>query len=152
MKKNWLYCKYLARHKWFVFVAGLKFKVPIWRLLIHDWSKLRPVEWVPYREYFYGERTPAVEEAFTIAWLSHIHRNPHHWNNWVFIDEDGTQCIQIPDTYVREMLADWYGAGRAIYGAWRAPEWYEKNKTTMMLHEDTRAAVEVYLRSIKVRP
>jgi hypothetical protein len=28
-------------HKWFVFLAGFKTGAPLWRLIIHDWSKSR---------------------------------------------------------------------------------------------------------------
>jgi len=48
------YLKYLIRHKWFVFRAGLKLKVSIWRLLIHDWTKFLPSEFFPYLRKFYG--------------------------------------------------------------------------------------------------
>ena len=50
----------------------------------HDMSKNTPDEYKPYDDYFYGEQTPAVIEAFNRAWLMHIHRNPHHWQHWVF--------------------------------------------------------------------
>ena len=33
MRKHWLYLKYLMRHKWFVFVAGLRTGAPLWRLI-----------------------------------------------------------------------------------------------------------------------
>ena len=48
--------KYLARHKWAVLRAGLKLNVPILRLIIHDWSKLTPIEWFAYTAYFFNKR------------------------------------------------------------------------------------------------
>lgn len=42
----------------------------------HDMSKNTPDEYTPYDNYFYGEQTPAIIEAFNRAWLMHIHRNP----------------------------------------------------------------------------
>ncbi|MFR1480703.1 MAG: DUF5662 family protein [Hydrogeniiclostridium mannosilyticum] len=30
----------------------------------------------------------AVVQAFQRAWLLHIHRNPHHWQHWVLINDD----------------------------------------------------------------
>lgn len=40
----------------------------------HDMSKNTPDEYKPYDDYFYGEQTPAVIEAFNRAWLMHIHQ------------------------------------------------------------------------------
>src|SRR5688572_29402107 len=112
MKAHFKYASYVARHKWFVLRAGLKTKAPLWRLLIHDWSKLTPAEWRPYVRTFYG-RTPGPVElrhrfhgrpndernladwkadraaAFDKAWLHHQHRNPHHWQHWLLREDDG---------------------------------------------------------------
>lgn len=41
-------------HKWYVFLAGLKTGAPIWRLIIHDWSKFTPAE-APALSYKFGE-------------------------------------------------------------------------------------------------
>lgn len=54
----------------------------------HDMSKNTPDEYTPYDNYFYGEQTPAIIEAFNRAWLIHIHRNPHHWQYWVLINDE----------------------------------------------------------------
>src|SRR5437868_1583323 len=105
MGKHWKYAVYLARHKWFVFVAGLRTKAPLWRLIIHDWSKFLPCEWFPYVEYFYGEKVRLQKEewddsrywplaqkyydAFDRAWIHHQHRNPHHWQHWVLREDSG---------------------------------------------------------------
>lgn len=58
--KHWYYLTYLLKHKWFVFVAGRKVRAPVWRLLVHDWSKFLPSEWGAYADHFYGE--PQVGE------------------------------------------------------------------------------------------
>lgn len=55
----------------------------------------------------------------------------------------------MPDVYRREMLADWFGAGRAL-GFPKTWEWYEKNKDNIKLHPDTRAWVEAQLELQKV--
>lgn len=49
------------------------------------------------------------------------------------------------DAARREMLADWFGAGRAYNADWTPLEprkWYEKNKDNMILHSQTRDWVE----------
>jgi len=41
----------------------------------------------------------------------------------------------MPEHFVREMIADWCGAGRAITGEWEVLDWYEKNREKMALME-----------------
>ena len=149
------YASYVARHKWFVFVAGLKTRAPLWRLVVHDWSKLTPAEWGPYVTKFYGnwgtangwedaDRVKAtVDAAFDAAWLHHQHHNPHHWQHWLLREDSGKlKTLPMPAHFVGEMVADWMGAGRAITGKWEVGEWYEKNRDTIQLAPSTRYDVE----------
>lgn len=83
------YLIYVLRHKWFVLLAGLQLGVPLWRLLIHDWTKFTPAEWGPYVRNFFnpdGSRRQGQEKApeFEYAWLHH-QRNKHHWEAWVIV-------------------------------------------------------------------
>jgi hypothetical protein len=172
MSKHWKYLKYVARHKLFVFQEGLKLNVPLWQLLIHDLSKFRPDEWRPYAEYFYGlnggswyvapdtllldnfdpeqpykevpnEQKAGREDAFNLAWLKHLHRNPHHWQHYILRNDSGTtEVLAMPYHYMLEMIADWKGAGRAIHGKNETREWYLANCEKMMLHPVTRKYVE----------
>lgn len=160
--KHAKYLSYVVRHKWFVLVAGLQVKAPLWRLVIHDWSKFLPGEWVPYVDYFYGEKARLQKEesddcryweaaqkyydAFDRAWLHHQHANKHHWQHWVLRNDDGSvKTLEMPENFVREMVADWMGAGRAITGKWEAREWYLKNRERQQLHAATRTRVEQLL-------
>lgn len=145
MKAHLKYASYVVRHKWFVFRAGLKTRAPIWRLLIHDWSKMSPAEWGPYVRSFYGKqgRTRAVRAAFDAAWLHHQHRNPHHWQHWLLWEDDGpVKALEMPAGLAREMVADWMGAGRAITGRWDVASWYEANRDTIVLAPRTRCLVD----------
>lgn len=164
MRAHLRYGRYLARHKWFVLLAGVRVKAPLWRLLIHDWSKLTPSEWRPYVRKFYGSWGVArgwdhadaikarVEEAFDRAWLHHQHRSPHHWQHWVLREDGGeTLPLRMPSKLVREMVADWMGAGRAITGRWEVQEWYLKNAAKMLLAPETRREVEVLLGLVPAR-
>jgi hypothetical protein len=136
------YASYVARHKWFVFRAGLKTGAPLWRLLIHDWSKLTPAEWGPYVRTFYAKEKARAGE-FDKAWLHHQHRNPHHWQHWLLQEDDGDlKALRMPDKLVREMVADWMGAGRAITGKWDVASWYEANTHKITLHPEVRVRVE----------
>jgi hypothetical protein len=151
VKAYYQYLKYVLVHKYFVFVAGLKTKAPLWLLLIHDWSKFLPSEFIPYAEYFYNNEKQQKEnkDRFNLAWLLHQRRNPHHWQYWYFIqDNDPNFPLPMPEKYAREMVADWAGAGRAITGKWETAAWYEKNKDKILLHPDTRSFVEILLRGL----
>lgn len=163
MRAHLRYASYVARHKWFVFRAGLRTGAPLWRLLIHDWSKLTPAEWFPYVQQFYGRddeyyrlawrigvpmRAPRGHrlrdaEAFDRAWLHHQHRSPHHWQHWVLRQDDGeVKVLRMPHKLVREMVADWMGAGRAITGRWDVAGWYAENRDKIVLHPEARQQVE----------
>lgn len=150
MKHHLKYMIYLLKHKYFVLRAGLFFRAPLWRLLIHDYSKFLPGEWLPYSRYFYLKGYGDKEEekqAFNVAWLKHQHRNPHHWQYWVLKEDSGKlKPLPIPEKHVREMVADWTGAGKAITGKWLdVYTWYEREKNKMIIHPDTRRLVEEIL-------
>ena len=165
--KHLRYAWYLAKHKWFVFVACCGLGIPL-AGIIHDWSKFLPDEWLPYARSFYGPQYPklldihgdernraldsghykeAIREAFDLAWLKHQHRNPHHWQFWVLREDSGkTKVLEMPDRYRREMLADWRGAGRAMGKGDDVRSWYRDHKGLMLLASETRAWIEEQLR------
>ena len=146
-----MYLKYLKsqlRHKWFVFLECCKLRIP-WLGIVHDLSKFTISEWRGYARYFYGKKTPSVEFDFDVAWLHHQHRNKHHWQRWLLtLDSarsDGKMIPMImPEKYQREMLADWYSAGRA-YGNPNTAEWYLENREQIQLHPVTRQWIESQL-------
>ncbi len=148
------YFRYLFRHKWHVFWASCRLGVPL-RGLLHDTSKFRPSELIPYARSFYdrdgsprGNRPEEIKLAFDQAWLLHQHRNPHHWQYWTLRKDDGTlKVLPMPDKYIREMVADWVGAGLAQGHGNDVIPWYNKNKYSMILHSETRAKVESLLRT-----
>lgn len=148
MRRHWEYLKYVLRHKWFVLIAGLNLGVPVWQLIIHDWDKFLPDEWIPYAQCFYsldGHSQYAESNAFTIAWLKHQNRNPHHWQYWMITwDRGDTECIAMPERFWREMLADWHGAGRAL-GKADTAAWYATNYDKIQLHERTRKQIDIAL-------
>jgi hypothetical protein len=236
MRAHLKYFSYVVRHKWFVLRAGLTTGAPLWRLLVHDWSKFLPCEWFPYVRKFYGkppnpnpayypghgwrewikaewqERTDA---AFDRAWNHHQKCQPHHWQYWLLVNDnpgegaryaitsaDGGMmhhsiteytagweklyhgpvavdlyrvdepsdpenvrymmvtrlteaanarrptALPMPEHFVREMVADWMGAGRAITGRWEVGQWYAKNHATIQLHAETRALVHQLLKAV----
>lgn len=145
MKANLQYLWYVIRHKWFVFLAGLRTGAPLSLLILHDSSKFSREEWGPYVDKFYRDKHPLTSENFLKAFRSHSKKNPHHWQYW---SERRNSPEAIPDHYLREMVADWMGAGRAITGKWDVDEWYAKNKDKIQLHPATRGAVEQLIEEV----
>lgn len=149
--------KYILQHKWFVFRAGLVTGTPIWQLIVHDWSKFTRIEFKGYAEHFYGadRGTPnrPSSRQFVYAWVHHIHYNPHHWNYWAVVGSSGQiKAHKMPDRYIREMVADWVGAGRSITGNWMGIlTWYKQEKNRMVLEVTTRDRVE-QLMTEKIKP
>jgi hypothetical protein len=117
-----------------------------------------------------GSKQYKESPEFSEAWMLHQHRNKHHWQYWlnagitplaythVLVWDRGAASIIIegqvydwagqisvreamPDVFRREMLADWYGAGRAL-GFPDTGAWYRKNADNIKLHPDTRAWIE----------
>ncbi len=152
MKRNLAYLKYVLRHKWFVLCACKKMKVPIWQGIRHDLSKFLPREWFPYGETFYGDDGSKryVETIdFNQAWNRHQKNNPHHWQYWVLLGDNGEiKALPMLEKYVREMVADWVGASKAITGSTDISLWYSSNKSKMHMHRQTRALVETLLREL----
>jgi hypothetical protein len=151
MNKYLKYLSYILRHKWFVFVEACKLGIPI-RGVLHDLSKFRPCEFLPYVEHFYGDKNPRnadgsynpldIEDSFDRAWLSHQHRNSHHWQYWILRRDGGAiKVLDMPMRYRKEMLADWRGAGRA-QGNSDTVGWYLNNAHKMELHPNTRQWIE----------
>lgn len=153
MKRHLMYFKYVLRHKWFVLLACKKVKCSLWRAIIHDFSKFLPSEWFPYAECFYkpdGSKQYNETLDFNIAWLMHQHRNKHHHQFWVLKCDDGRlNPMPMPEKYIREMIADWIGAGMAIAGRKSLLPWYEENKAKIVLHDETRNILEQILRATK---
>lgn len=123
-------------------------------ILIHDQSKSEADEYKAYDAYFYGEKTPAVEEAFNKAWLLHIHRNPHHWQYWVLINDDpgeGEICLEMPHNYIFEMICDWWAFSWQKGNLSEIFSWYDEHSAYIKLAPKTREIVDDILWEIRGR-
>lgn len=115
----------------------------------HDKSKWEPEEYKPYDDYFYGNKSHKVVEAFNYAWLHHIHNNPHHWQYWVLQhDDEPEEALEMPESFVIEMICDWWSFSFRSGNLEEIFDWYEKHKG-MKLHDRTRKLVEDILSKIK---
>lgn len=149
--------KSLLRHKWYVLKAGLLVgNIPLWRLIIHDWSKFTPTEIFGYAGNVGGVIS---KERWAKSWLHHLHHNPHHSEHWIlswcgnpqFYDELGEHVAEfvivlpMPETYVREMVADMMATGKTVTGYWDITRWLNDNGPKMQLHSDTIARLDVVM-------
>lgn len=141
-------CKFLWRtsiHKTFVLLAGLRTGAPLWRLIVHDWTKYTPAEAPHYGRRHYGAKDDIL--GFVYAWNHHSKLNPHHWEYWIPVTAHRLSPIKagaplpMPEWAVREMVADWLGASRSYEGFFPRSlegwDWYHKEKEKLRLHDDT---------------
>ena len=121
----------------------------------HDESKTEPDEYYAYDKYFYGKnKSYAVVQDFKVAWLKHIHRNPHHWQHWVLINDDaeeGTVALEMPHVYIVEMICDWWSFSFKAGNLHEIFGWYKNHEKTMILADETRKTVEDILDKIKTK-
>jgi hypothetical protein len=131
------------RHKWYVFLACRMTGVPFWQAAVHDLSKFTPMELPAYGRQFFGDQ--GDQRDFARAWLHHQNVNPHHWEYWVSRSEHGRGrseaddqgAFEMPEQYVRELVADWIGASLAYTGSPEITDWLKKNLPGMILNRKT---------------
>ena len=118
----------------------------------HDASKENPDEYQAYDAYFYGKnRSSQVVEDFNYAWLTHIHKNPHHWQYWILHSDDpkeGVKCLEMPYEYIIEMICDWWSFSWNKGDLFEIFKWYEERKDHIMLNKTTRNKLEAILQAM----
>lgn len=121
----------------------------------HDHSKYSITECDAYDKYFYGkEKTEEIKKNFNLAWLHHIHNNPHHWQHWVLINDDpgeGMIMLDMPYNYIIEMICDWWSFSWTKGNLYEIFNWYDAHKDYMKLSDKTRETVEDILEKIKIK-
>lgn len=160
------YNKYIVEHKNNI-IAGYKWladKCPdliqemeyllLSNLYSHDASKYSDKEYAAYDKYFYEysnkKKPKEIRDAFNLAWLHHIHNNPHHWQYWVLVNDDsGTIALDMPSHYILEMILDWWSFSWKSNNLYEVFDWYETHKEKMILSDTTRLIVEYILSRIK---
>lgn len=149
----WLqdYTDSLLRHIQAVYQAGIKLEIDYEQLDFHDDSKWYVQEFPHYARHFHGDKGNPT--GWARAWLHHIHKNPHHWQHWIFPDkfkvegadiEEGV--LEMPSNFALEMIADWMGSSFVYTGSWDMHDWLAKNSGRIILHSKTAKFVESVLR------
>lgn len=161
-----LYDQYLEKHKANVVRAfeWLEKYLPNWAIIdgsnarwnvayAHDASKTETDEYDAYDAYFYGgNRSYKVVQDYNRAWLLHLHRNPHHWQHWILINDnpkEGEICLDMPYDYILEMICDWWSFSWSKGNLYEIFDWYEERKQYIKLSKNTRETVERLLTDIK---
>lgn len=122
----------------------------------HDASKNMSDEYEAYDKYFYSSNACHMShetlQNFKKSWLLHIHRNPHHWQYWVLINDDpeeGIDILDMPYDYIIEMICDWWSFSWAKGDLFEIFKWYDKHKNHIRLSYKTRKTVQNILMKMK---
>ena len=149
------YYNVLCKHIECVIETGRKLGVPDEQLVLHDLSKFGVDEFPVYARNFYGGGATA---EFAYAFNHHLHHNPHHWQHWCFPTpyddrDDGAMsnsnvvgsALAMPETFVREMVANWVGASMAYNGSPDLTAWLKDHAAKIRLHPDTAKLLSAIL-------
>lgn len=167
--KAWGHFCTINRHKMLVmkgcFAVGL-----IKQGLLHDLSKYSLTEFLVGCKYYQGNMSPngveRVERGYSSAWLHHKGRNKHHLEYWLdygipkreeLLDGEklGICGMKMPVKYAVEMYIDRVAASKNYqkekYKDDSALRYYEREKERAILHDDTRALLELLLQMLAKR-
>ena len=113
------------------------------RIINHDLSKYSDEEFEGYRKYYYPvneEEKESSKAEFDKAWEHHWKNNDHHWQNRQTSDIlNRGACL--------EMICDWMAMSKKFNNnIW---DWYEDNKSEIILNESEREYTERLINAIK---
>lgn len=159
MNKKWEHFKLVMTHKKYVFKYCRKAEL-FWRGVKHDLSKLSLIEFNESAKYFTGDKSPIdnckADKGYSMAWLHHKGRNPHHWEYWVDNLSQGGTPIQMPFEDALELICDYLGAGQAynkekftFSNEW---DWWQNRKATtkMLIHPQTLYFIDLMLEHLAI--
>jgi len=124
-------------------------------IMQHDQSKYSMFEFDQYANYFNGPKnndgsTPEdIRVAFDYAWNHHQKTNPHHWQYWALLRDDGTTFLDIPDIYLIEMICDWMSFAIKKNDMNEMFQWYESEKKKINMNVKSRERLERYMSIVK---
>ena len=166
--KAWQHFCTINHHKYLV-MKGC-FAVGLYRQgLLHDLSKYAPVEFLAGCKYYQGDQSPnnaeRMDRGYSAAWLHHKGRNKHHLEYWMDygvpetrdgkVIHKGICGMRMPVPYVVEMYIDRVAASKNYqkerYTDRSALDYYRKGRDVHILHDDTRALLELLLVMLAAR-
>lgn len=147
LKTVLLHKKYVC---YYCFLCGLYYQG-----IVHDLSKLSPVEFFESAMYYDGKVSPINRckevNEYSLAWLHHRGRNKHHWEYWYDRFEMGGHACKIPWKYLLEMICDFLGAGVAYSGSIdkfsmeNEYKWWLEKRNLAKLHPDTKKVIDIMM-------
>lgn len=119
----------------------------------HDLSKYQVEEFESYARRFFIENGRELhKEEFDLAWLHHIHNNPHHWNYWVLVDgKNEIKALEMPVEYVWEMICDWLSFSIKSGNLKEIKDFNEKKRGEYIFHPATREFVDMIIEAIVLK-
>ena len=153
----------ITRHKMLVMKGCFELGM-IRQGLLHDLTKYSPTEFFVGCKYYQGNMSPndaeRMDKGYSAAWLHHKGRNKHHLEYWLDYgvpDKEGPNkgkrkgiCgMKMPVKYVVEMYVDRVAASKNYqkekYKDDSALIYYQGGKAGTLLHEDSKALLELLL-------
>ena len=167
--KVWQHFCTISKHK--ILVMKGCFELGLIRQgLLHDLTKYSPSEFWVGCKYYQGDKSPndaeRMDKGYSSAWLHHKGRNKHHLEYWLDYgvpDKEGPNkgkrkgiCgMKMPIEYVVEMYVDRVAASKNYqkdkYRDDSALVYYQGGKAGTLLHEDTKALLELLLHMLAKR-
>lgn len=119
----------------------------------HDQSKYSPEEYEAYLNWFYpidGDESNRDEDEFNRAWSHHQRENPHHYQHFILVKDDGeTIFLDMPEKDIIHMLCDWHSFS-ANDPQSTAYNWYADNQGKMKLSDNTKAFIDRVIDNFKI--
>lgn len=142
----------INRHK--LRVMALCFHCHLYKQgLLHDLSKYSFIELKTGFKYYQGFRSPINAqkeiEGYSMSWLHHKGRNPHHWEYWLDQNGEGIIPIEMEFNYLAEMFCDRIAASQIYQGDqytdFSALDYYLASRDSLTLHPNTDQQILYFL-------
>ena len=125
--------------------------------ILHDISKFSPIEFWESVKYYQGNRSPIdackEDKGYSMAWLHHKGRNPHHYEYWVTQLDSGGVPVKIPREYALELVCDYLAAGKVYNGNSFQGEynwWIKYISAPRAIHPETKEFITQCFKNLAV--
>lgn len=120
----------------------------------HDESKFSPHEFYHYGMRFFPMEGIDPDDKFIInnfelAWLHHVHNNPHHPGYWVLVEDNKIKIFDMPDIYIIEMLCDWM-AMSVHFNSSTEDYWNSDSAKKLPMSEYTKSKVNEFMENMNM--